>query len=255
MPRRYGWVRDLPDKRDLVYASGWNADLPARVPRMLAMPAIYDQGGLQSCTGNATARVLQYCRRMQGLTDYVPSRLMLYWNARTYEGTTSVDAGAGVRDVIKGAGEYGACPETEWPYVDNQVCVAPSAQAFTAGSTDMAISYRRVNQGLDPIRACLASADPIIFGFSVYESFESSGAFPDGIAPMPGSNETMLGGHCVVAVGYDNNKGAVLCDNSWGPDWNGNGSFYLPYAYITNPNLASDLWTIRLVTEPATGVA
>jgi C1A family cysteine protease len=35
--------------------------------------------------------------------------------------------------------------------------------------------------------------------------------------------------------------------NSWGPAWGQKGYFAMPYSYLTDHRLASDLWTIRSV--------
>ena len=64
---------------------------------------------------------------------------------------------------------------------------------------------------------------------------------------MPLPNEPSIGGHAVVAVGYDDAKKRLIMRNSWGTGWGDRGYFYLPYEYITTPNLAADFWTIRLV--------
>ena len=53
----------------------------------------------------------------------------------------------------------------------------------------------------------------------------------------------MLGGHAVVAVGYDDFKACLIVRNSWGPSWGDKGYFYLPYDYIT-PSFAADFWQI-----------
>ena len=65
----------------------------------------------------------------------------------------------------------------------------------------------------------------------------------------------MLGGHAVLAVGYDSEievnrdadgkieKGAFIIKNSWGEKWGDGGFAYLPFHYVLN-QLAVDLWTI-----------
>lgn len=38
-----------------------------------------------------------------------------------------------------------------------------------------------------------------------------------------------MGGHCVCVIGYDDDKGAWLCKNSWGTHWGENGFFWIAY--------------------------
>lgn len=64
---------------------------------------------------------------------------------------------------------------------------------------------------------------------------------------MPPATETVLGGHAVMAVGYDDGPGTLLVRNSWGNGWGMGGYFTLPYGYASDGNLAADFWTIRLV--------
>jgi C1A family cysteine protease len=54
-------------------------------------------------------------------------------------------------------------------------------------------------------------------------------------------------GHAVTAVGYDEAKQWFILRNSWGPKWGMRGHFTFPYAYLTDPSLAQDFWTIRSV--------
>lgn len=93
-----------------------------------------------------------------------------------------------------------------------------------------------------------ASTEPqFVFGFSVYESFESAEVARTGVANMPGRKETLLGGHAVMAVGYDDKSGRFLVRNSWGARWGQEGCFTMPYEYLLEENLSADFWTVRLV--------
>jgi C1A family cysteine protease len=65
--------------------------------------------------------------------------------------------------------------------------------------------------------------------------------------PMPGTAETALGGHAVMAVGYNDASERFLVRNSWGIDWGVGGHFTIPYAYLSDRNLADDFWVIRVV--------
>jgi len=64
---------------------------------------------------------------------------------------------------------------------------------------------------------------------------------------VPASTEKVVGGHAVMAVGYDDAHQRFVVRNSWGPAWGMKGYFTLPYAYVTQASLASDFWTVRLV--------
>jgi C1A family cysteine protease len=109
------------------------------------------------------------------------------------------------------------------------------------------MSYQRVVRSLPQLRGCLAEGFPFIFGFTVYESFESDAVASTGVAPMPGPGERVLGGHAVLAVGYDDADQRFLVRNSWGTKWGNGGYFTMPYAYLTERNLSSDFWTLRTV--------
>ena len=65
---------------------------------------------------------------------------------------------------------------------------------------------------------------------------------------MPAHTEAVVGGHAVLAVGYDDKHQVFIVRNSWGPKWGQKGYFTIPYAYLTDHHLASDFWTIRLVS-------
>ena len=64
---------------------------------------------------------------------------------------------------------------------------------------------------------------------------------------MPGRSERQLGGHAVMAVGYDDAEGRFIARNSWGPAWGVKGYFTIPYEYLLDSNLSDDFWTIKLV--------
>ena len=66
---------------------------------------------------------------------------------------------------------------------------------------------------------------------------------------MPEPRETIMGGHAVCIVGYDDNKGTFKVRNSWSEKWGDKGYCYFPYKYILNPNLASDFWTITRIKD------
>jgi C1A family cysteine protease len=246
---RYGWVPDLPDQRDFTYAVPANVvrNIPDAVDLRPQCPPVYDQGQLGSCTGNSIAGALQFEQMKQKLPVFVPSRLFIYYNERVIEHTVASDSGAQIRDGIKSVATKGDCPETEWPYDITKFAVKPPASCYKDAKKYKALQYQSVTQNLADMEGCLASGYPFVFGFTVYASFESAAVAKTGKMPMPKSGEQVVGGHAVLAVGYNNDQRVFIIRNSWGDGWGDKGYFYMPYAYLLDDNLADDLWTIRLV--------
>jgi GH25 family lysozyme M1 (1,4-beta-N-acetylmuramidase) len=259
---RYGWKPDLPDQRDHSYA------VPSQVLKSISgmvdlrpqCPPVYDQGPIGSCTANAIAAALEFDMIKQNLPAFTPSRLFIYYNERNLEGTVALDAGAYIRDGIKCVASQGDCPENEWTYDATpaeqpsnlfppgaKAAMAPSPQCYADAIFHKALSYQSVDQNLADMKGCLSSGYPFVFGFTVYPSFESDEVARNGVVPMPGADESSIGGHAVMVVGYDDRQNMFIVRNSWGPEWGMAGYFYMPYAYLLDDNLANDFWTIRVV--------
>jgi C1A family cysteine protease len=252
VPRKikgYGWNPDLPDSRDLLYAAPLKplSKLPDRVDLRPKCPPIYNQGELGSCTANAIAAALQFDQIKQRLRSSTPSRLFIYYNERAIEGTIDSDSGAQLRDGVKSVAKQGACSEDNWPYDLERFRQMPPKPCYAEGKRNQAIRYLSVNQSLDQLKGCLAEGYPFVFGFGVYESFESAAMAKTGHAEMPRAKEGFLGGHAVMAVGYDERKQWFIVRNSWGKKWGMRGYFTLPYPYLLQPELSRDFWTIRRV--------
>lgn len=261
----YNWRPDLPDQRDKMYSlnklglgtARKAKPLPKSVDlRPLCSPVV-NQGDIGSCTGNSLAGHLEFLELQQQRqhlaqhpelfdpTKFEPfSRLFIYYNERVIEGTVNQDAGAQIRDGIKTLNQTGACREAVWAYSDANEFLKPPPQAYAEALNHKISLYLRIN-GLAEMKHCLAQGFPFVFGFTVYESFEGPKTAKTGIVSMPKRNEQVMGGHAVMAVGYDDAKKWVIVRNSWGTDWGDKGYFYLPYSYIGSNSLADDFWTIR----------
>lgn len=247
----YGWIPDRPDQRDFLYSAPapFLRELPPKADLRAGCPPVYDQGQLGSCTANAIGGAIEFDQIREKLPQvFVPSRLFIYYNERVIEGSVSSDAGAMLRDGIKTVAKQGACPEPMWPYVIAKFKLKPSQTCYTEAAKHTAVTYERLVQSLAQMKGCLSSGYPFVFGFTVYESFETSTVARTGKVPMPGGKERVLGGHAVCAVGYNDADRTFLCRNSWGTGWGMRGYFTMPYGYLTSTDLAADFWTIRAVS-------
>lgn len=246
---RFGWRPDTPDMRDMMTAVPVRrvSKLPSSVDLSTAkwMPPVYDQGNLGSCTGNAIAGGFEFDLGKQKLPVFQPSRLAIYYDERVIEHTTKEDAGAEIRDGMKVISKTGAAPESLWPYTISKFAKKPSKTYYDAAKPHTCVLYQRVPQAEGAIKSVLASGLPIVFGITVYDSFESDAVAETGTVPMPKKTEKTQGGHAILMVGYT--KSRFKFRNSWGSDWGKKGYATLPLDYVLDPDLASDFWTIQTV--------
>lgn len=246
--RNFGWKRDLPDHRDKKFKITAPIPPPALVDLRPKMPVVYNQGRLGSCTANAIGAAFQFEQMKQNAKNWIPSRLFIYYNERAMEGTINEDAGAMIRDGIKSLVKEGVCPETMWAYIESKFRQKPCECCYKEALNNQLLEYLRISpHTLYEVKQCLAQGYPVIFGFMIYESMMTEEVARTGMVPIPDNREQPIGGHAVLAVGYDEEKKCLIVRNSWGTEWGVNGYFYLPYWFVETPNASADYWTIRLV--------
>lgn len=244
MKRKYGYIPDVADSRDHLLRESMFAavHLPESVDlRTKGHPAIKDQGPLGSCTANALTFGLEFLMQQDHSMSVLPlSRLFLYYNERSMEGTVQSDNGAMIRDGIKSLNTLGCCVETDWPYLVQRFAVRPPPNAYADAKQELLTEYLRVNDAID-MQTALANGFPVVIGISIYESFESTAVASSGKVALPEPDERLLGGHAVCVLGYDQHQFIVA--NSWGEGWGDKGFFYLPHDYIDL--YASDCWALQ----------
>lgn len=277
-PIGMGWLPDYPSIKDytpehasmkplLAKVGGTGtpkaaATLPATVDLRAWCPPIENQLSLGSCTANAGVGMVEYYERRAFGKHIDASRLFLYKTTRGLLKWTG-DTGAFLRSTMEALVLFGVPPEEYWPYDVTKFDVEPSGFLYAFGQNYQAINYYRLDPPgtttsnlLVAIKANLAAGLPSMFGFTVYSSYTQASVANKGAIPFPTPKEKVVGGHAIMAVGYNNTlqikntnpgavatTGALLIRNSWGTGWGDGGYGWLPYDYVLN-GLATDWWSL-----------
>jgi C1A family cysteine protease len=249
MVRKYGWKRDTHDSRDFLFAAPVDArPLPTlvRLHDRPFEPAIWDQGPVGSCTAHGSGYCDFIAHHLSGAPlDFLPSRLAIYGHTRILEGTFGEDDGAMIRDTVKTLRTFGIFDEKLWPY-DPDKLNDKGFLAFNAQSKKhKTLQYARVMPGDHAFKTVLSSGYPIVFGMTLYQSFESDVVAKTGMVPQPiNPNDQPIGGHCMALVGYDDARQLWIVRNSWGAGWGDKGYCYIPYGMT---GMFEDCWQIKRV--------
>jgi len=246
--RKFSWLPDVPDHRDHFFKmSPPTAGLPTNVLPLGLSNRIEDQGDLGSCVGNAATSALEIVTRVPNQL----SRLMAYYNARAIEGSVPYDYGCYIRDAIKAFKASGCCAESLWPYNIAKFAQRPPMSAYTDARKiqPLVLKYERVTT-LTQVKTAIAAGFPVVFGFMVPAYFVSNQVATNGWVRFPTAQDQQIGGHAVLAVGYDSRltaspKPYVWVRNSWGTNWGLKGYFKMEERWFTDPSrLVDDMWVI-----------
>jgi C1A family cysteine protease len=247
-----GWKPDIPDHRDVyrIHKPQINP-LTGDLRKTGFLPSIWNQGELGSCVAHSTLAAYVYCLGLQGILEFMPSRLMAYYNARVKENSVNEDNGCQIRTAVKELNNLGVCHEDLWPYKIRKFSKKPDDNCYYQANKEKVLQYSRVGQTENEIESCITNGYPVCVGITLYDSFESDEVAKNGIISLPGLKENCIGGHAVLIVGYDHVKRMFILRNSWDVDWGEVGYFYVPYDYILNANLADDFWILQMIEDEA----
>jgi len=238
-----GCLPDLPDFRDWIYTPADSTVLPNIKDLRALCSVIEDQGTIGSCASNATIGAIEILINKLGHTYEDLSRLFVYYNARTLDGSianNNIAYGSTLRNNIKTCVDIGVCTEALWPYTTMLWNILPNCDAYTDAIRHRVTDYYRLDNN-DNIEYALAEGNCVIFGIQLYTEFETIGS--DGIVPDPITNSVALSGHAMTIVGYNKDTRYYTVRNSWGTSWGDNGYCYISYDYLHSQSW--DLWIIK----------
>lgn len=245
MEYKLGWIPGAKDNLAPKFGQQISglAVIPAKVDLRDKDCPIFNQGNIGSCTAQAGAALARFVMKKEGHEVYTPSRLFIYYNSRFLLGWVDKDMGSTLTHTVKAMMTNGLPNEKMWWYNDAKYAVKPSKKVYIEGLKHKALSHFGIEDGnLDEMRQCLAMGFPFIFGALINKDFSDT---TNGVIPM--YNGDPLGGHAMMAVGYDDMERHFIVRNSWGTTWGDNGYCYMPYEYLADRKVAEDFWTIHTI--------
>lgn len=253
-PRKYGLIVQTPDPRDLKFqfSPRFSANFPSQFSLLPHLGEQLNQGSLGCCGPTTADELIEYDQLAQGMPMESASRLFIYYMTRYLMGTIDQDSGVSNRAMLKALNQFGFCPETMWPYADDQFTFRkkPTDDCFAAALPNRITSYTGVQVALNQMKAAIFSGFPILFGFEVFKGIESDQASDTGDVPNPSPGENAIGGHDVELFGWNDATRTFDFRNHWykgpGVPWGNNGSGRISFDYAVS-RYVSDLWIINAI--------
>ena len=243
-----GLIKDPSDSRDYKFGEILTpgTGLLKRINLKQYTSKVKQQGTANSCTAHAAILVWEISQRIKGRKenkDWVEgSESYAYKNGRIQAGLYPEDSGCYIRSVLKIMQTKGVCPERMNPYNDNNINAEPRPFADNIASMFKITNYTRLNSIIE-IKNSLQNLKPVIIGTPIYKEFFDDREVKKGI-PIPNKKNFPMGAHAYTIIGYDDDIGSFLIQNSWG-QWGNEGFAWMPYDYIEKVSWF-DAWNITI---------
>jgi hypothetical protein len=216
----------------------------------------YDQGDEGSCTANAFCMAYKIlCRGLKNSdVNFEPSRAYLHFKERLEELSPNADVVDGEHYVQL----YGICSEESWPYVLENMNSVPPSLCDEEALEHKIKGYKQIpinSHLVANIEAMISSGVPVLITTNVYASFESDSTALSGVVRMPNPIhwndsddpcDAYMGGHEMCLVGYSHDKQLFTVINSWSSGFGAGGFVYIPYSYLSHPQLGLEFSVIEM---------
>lgn len=219
--------------------------------------SIENQGQIGACTAFATLQCFAAMRKKQGypweifspLAEWYMSK-KLYGKNHNIPNYVNENQGVTENDALEVLCVDGVMPMQDDPW-NAQVMMGNWIKAYQtpppSGDWITSIKLRRSEvyeipiplnsqQPLLDVRDALANGNAVLLSTIVWDNWFNLP--PDGIIPMPPSNQAAAGGHEINIIGDDPGNQRLLILNQWGENWGIQDEFelygcaWLPYEYF-----------------------
>ena len=236
-------IPSIPDQRDIPYRSPYKPeDLPSSVDMRNDVYEVENQGPLGSCVANGVASSCELiANRNEKPIDL--SRLFLYNATKVYENRIG-EVGLYTRDAYHVAYKQGMPTEEYYPYDIAFDDTIPTSEDYKEAFNNRIDRYESVvrwgsanhYQEIHDIKSALHEGMPVGFAMMITTSLMGlEGSWKEHKYTRVSKDNTGVGGHYMLIVGYDDEAHKFLVQNSWGTSWGDGGYCGLPYNMVNEP--------------------
>jgi hypothetical protein len=220
-------------------------------------PEITNQGYIGACVPTCISTVYYYLTMKQSnYINFRISRLYLYYQVRKLYDDLDNDNGSTIIDCINILHTDGILPEFLYPYINDNLYKNPNKFLEKYSKFCKCLGFENVKR--NQIKNKILLDFPILCGIKIFKNIDDKKVKKTGIIEIPNNindsdnllGDNLLGGHCIILIGFDDNTKYYKFINSWGSNWGDNGFGYLPYEYITSEYLSDEFYILKQVTNP-----
>jgi hypothetical protein len=211
---------------------------PAEVDLSTHVPTPCNQGYLASCAGwSGGYSLMTYlaAASIDGWVDldqtdrhFSPSFIFNQANEAQLSRSLSdscYEAGTFVTDMLSLIRDTGCATWAHMPYTEYDCETQPDADAIEAAGEYKIPYFRSTDRDVDTIQSYLNEGIPVVITLVIGDTFVGMRA--GGVLEVAETDDPFA--HAVLAVGYDDDVGAIKVMNSWGTYWGDGGFGFISY--------------------------
>jgi C1A family cysteine protease len=148
--------------------------------------------------------------------------------------------------------QIGKMPEAQQEGALNELAAVEPPKAMFDEAKKLKVNQTIYAVGsIRGMRKAFSEGKPVVIAARLFNTFMSKETAKTGMVPVPNlRTDKEVGGHAMMAVGFDNKRKLIIVRNSWGTDWADGGYCYMPYDYFKLKDgegraLVRGGWTIR----------
>ncbi len=205
----------------------YRAFLPPSVDLSRFLPPVGSQGQQSSCVAWATSYGMRgyYENRRRGGASAAPLFSPAFVYNQIKNRNAACNVGTSISDALNLLKRVGTVPMSEFPYDPKTCSRLPDSSTASEAQSFRIRDWKRVDtKRLDDVKGQLFAGNPVIIGMYVNKAFyklQGDTVFDD--------QNRDGGGHAMLVVGYDDQRGAFKIFNSWGRRWGDQGFGWVDY--------------------------